>query len=103
MADLRQDQEPEDRTSRARQGRDDWFSEFLGDTWEAVGDGTYRFVGEQAQASEPDPSEPDPSEPSSESLIEDLSPGRAADVKAGEELGGERDRRVSKRRFRLRR
>ncbi len=77
MADLRQDQEQGGAGQEGAidaQRRQDWFSQVLGDTWEAVGDGTYLFVGEHAQASAPDPLEPS----SSESLIEDLAPSSAA-------------------------
>ena len=86
MADLRQDQGHESAINAQR--RQDWFSQVLGDSWEPVGDGTYRFVGEQAQVSAPDPPEPS----SSKSLIEDLAPGSAAGADATEQAtsGSER-------------
>lgn len=86
MADLRQDQEQQGASDAQR--RQDWFAEILGDSWEAVGDGTYRFVGEQAQASATDPREPS----SSESLIEDLAPGSAVDAEATGQANSEADR-----------
>jgi hypothetical protein len=86
MADLRQDQGQGSATNAQR--RQDWFSQVLGDSWEPVGDGTYRFVGEQAQAPAPDPLEPS----SSESLIEDLAPRSAGGADATGQATSDADR-----------